>query len=549
MGLFLNLKTRTKLLLGFMIVLALTILVSGIGVMNNLKTGTVAAQIHSVLGKSYGRVSNTQKALEAAHQEALEYFVPSFEAMPVAEFARKLDADLKKIAEVAAVMNENVIGTMQSPPKYRQDVLNVKASVAKFMETYEKYVKARLALGNRKLAYEAYMQYAVPVMNESLASYKACNEEQVKVAIELAEDASDPTLTYVGIAVTAASIFLGFLIAFMLASYMSRNLNGLVANMDEISNGNFRLNLSARSRDEFGTAAHSLMRMRDSLNDSVTKVINTANETQARLAELQGVTDAIVAETSKAESQSMTVAAASDEMVSTTADIAKNCESAAADSQTSQQTTEEGVHQVEKTIQGIQGQVGRSKQDAELVFALVDQSQKIGTIVQTIEDIAAQTNLLALNAAIEAARAGEAGRGFAVVADEVRALASRTSTSTQEITKMVTQIQNDANNANASMNSSLENMTSLATETGSVQGLLRSIIDRVGAVNSQITQIATAAEEQTTATSEISSNMQAFTSVTQGISGQAQTAHQQLEGIHQEMEGLKQLLSFFKLRA
>ncbi|MBQ4246929.1 MAG: methyl-accepting chemotaxis protein, partial [Succinivibrio sp.] len=184
----------------------------------------------------------------------------------------------------------------------------------------------------------------------------------------------------------------------------------------------------------------------------------------------------------------------------------------------SSNTTNEGVKKVKMTIEGIQSQVVKSKQDADNVQALVEQAQKIGTIVQTIDDIASQTNLLALNAAIEAARAGEAGKGFAVVADEVRALASRTSSSTQEITKMVSEIQSNANTANESMQSSVQNMDALAIETTTIEGLLHNITEQVMTVNAQISQIATAAEEQTTATSEISHNMQDITAATQSLS-------------------------------
>ena len=196
----------------------------------------------------------------------------------------------------------------------------------------------------------------------------------------------------------------------------------------------------------------------------------------------------------------MTVAAASDEMVSTTQDIAKNCEHASAAADESAKATETSVAKIQNVIDKINEQVIKSRSDAQLVQKLSDQAQKIGSIVQTIDDIAAQTNLLALNAAIEAARAGEAGKGFAVVADEVRALASRTSNSTQEITNMVQKVQVDAGQADEAKQISTKVMDSLENESGEIEEILNTLTTKVNEVTGQITQIATAAEQQTVAT-------------------------------------------------
>ena len=234
-------------------------------------------------------------------------------------------------------------------------------------------------------------------------------------------------------------------------------------------------------------------------------------------------------------------------MVSTTSDIAKNCEAAAMTSNQSQDIIREGVDQVEFVINDIRAQADKTKKDAELIAALLEQSNRIGTIVQTIEDIASQTNLLALNAAIEAARAGEAGKGFAVVADEVRALASRSSASTQEITKMVSQIQTDANNANDSMVQSSTEMENLAQKAAGVTAILNDIIDHVGNVNSQIGQIATAAQQQTTATAEISNNMQGVSNLTQESSRLSGETNDNIDKILEDGRNLVEMLKTFKL--
>ena len=304
--------------------------------------------------------------------------------------------------------------------------------------------------------------------------------------------------------ISVSAVLIAICIAFLFSKSIVAVLKQAVGAADKIASGDLTHVTNSSRKDEFGTLLRRIENMRLQMNSLVGLI-------EEKITAITDVTNRITDSAQNTQNRALTVAAASDEMVSTTGDIAKNCMTAAGSADRSNVTTREGVSAVEATIVSIHEQVDRSKSDALQIQALVEQSQKIGTIVQTIEDIASQTNLLALNAAIEAARAGEAGKGFAVVADEVRSLASRTSKSTKDIIDMVSQIQADANHANESMNSSLETMNELALKTSGVSGLLNSISELVSSVNSQIKQIATAAEQQTTATAEISSNMESIT--------------------------------------
>ena len=248
------------------------------------------------------------------------------------------------------------------------------------------------------------------------------------------------------------------------------------------------------------------------------------------------------------QNPAITVAAASDEIVSTTADIARNCESAAAGSNMCKEITNEGVSKVNMAVDNIRQQAEHTKDNASKIESLAKQTHEIGSIVSTIDDIAAQTNLLALNAAIEAARAGEAGRGFAVVADEVRALASRTTKSTQEISKMVKNIQDEAKLATESINSSVTNMDQVAEDAQSIIQVLQDITTHVTEVTNQVTQIATATEEQTTATSEISSNAQNVNTASGDVTHNATQQQQSIENTLEDLQGLAKAIAFFKLR-
>jgi methyl-accepting chemotaxis protein len=181
------------------------------------------------------------------------------------------------------------------------------------------------------------------------------------------------------------------------------------------------------------------------------------------------------------------------------------------------------------------------QETAQTVASLGARSDQIGDIIGTIEDIADQTNLLALNAAIEAARAGEQGRGFAVVADEVRALAERTTRATREIGEMIKAIQSETRGAVAAMEQGVRQVET-GTEEAAKSGLaLRDILEQVNDVAMQVNQIATAAEEQTATTGEISSNMNQITEVVQLTSQGAQesaTAASQLSGHAEELQRL-----------
>ena len=199
------------------------------------------------------------------------------------------------------------------------------------------------------------------------------------------------------------------------------------------------------------------------------------------------------------------------------------------------------------TVQGIRQRSEKTKQDAEGVTALGQRTEQIGSIVATIQAIAAQTNLLALNAAIEAARAGEHGRGFAVVADEVRALAARTTHSTQEISDMIRTIQQEARAATESMDSSVAEMEQVAQEAEKLELTLDEILRQVNDVNLQITQIATAAEEQSATSAEISSNMTQITTVVQDMSQGAEESASSASQLARMADEMKKTVASFTL--
>jgi len=287
--------------------------------------------------------------------------------------------------------------------------------------------------------------------------------------------------------------------------------------------------------------------MTHNLQIIISQISSTSTQVAAAANQLNSTAEQIATGSEEVAAQAATVATAGEEMSATSGDIAQNCQMAAEGAQRASQSAQNGADVVEKTV-AVMGQIADKVQEsAKTVESLGARSDQIGAIIGTIEDIADQTNLLALNAAIEAARAGEQGRGFAVVADEVRALAERTTKATREIGEMIKAIQSETKGAVIAMEQGVKQVETGTEEAAKSGQALQDILEQVNAVTMQINQIATAAEEQTATTSEISNNMQQITQVVQDTASgahQSATAAAQLNG---NAEELQRLVRQFKL--
>ena len=285
--------------------------------------------------------------------------------------------------------------------------------------------------------------------------------------------------TYITIiSCTVFEVLIAIFLTYLIANNLSAHIKSISKLALELAKGDMTRKLNTNRKDEVRLLMVDLEKMRVSWQESISKVISSAEKLKDVIGTLTN-TSGLISNTASDNQNRVLTVAASDEMVSTTQDIAKNCEHASAAAEESAKATETSVAKIQNVIDKINEQVIKSRSDAQLVQKVSDQAQKIGSIVQTIDDIAAQTNLLALNAAIEAASAGEACKGFAVVADEVRALASRTSNSTQEITNMVQKVQADAGQADEAMQISTKVMDSLANESGEIEEILNTLTTKV----------------------------------------------------------------------
>jgi len=235
-------------------------------------------------------------------------------------------------------------------------------------------------------------------------------------------------------------------------------------------------------------------------------------------------------------------------MSATVIEVAKNSQGASEASDDTQQIAVQGGDVVKRAVDGMMAVADTVRESAATVEALGKSSDEIGAIISVINDIADQTNLLALNAAIEAARAGEQGRGFAVVADEVRKLAEKTTKATKEIADMIKTIQGDTKGAMSSMHEGtkqVEEGVQLASEAGES---LQQIVSSVDRVTDMVRQIATAAEEQSATTEEISTNITSIATVTTENADGVKQVSAASDDLAKIAEELKDIVSRFKLR-
>jgi methyl-accepting chemotaxis protein len=291
-----------------------------------------------------------------------------------------------------------------------------------------------------------------------------------------------------------------------------------------------------------------VMRMQQVQQETVVWRINDAiNSLQSAAAQATSATQQVEADMGRQKSEVEQVATAMNEMTATVQEVARNTAYTADATGTADGDVRNGKQVVDRTIVDINNLAGKVEEAVAVIQNLAGDSEQIGGVVDVIRGIAEQTNLLALNAAIEAARAGEQGRGFAVVADEVRTLASRTQNSTDEIQQMVQELQGAAENAVMVMEQG-QAVAQMSVDQAAKAGESLSAITRsVDTISDMSNQIATAAEEQSAVSDEINQNIVNINSAaehTLNVTRDSSLANQRLDG---EISKLKDMVKQFGL--
>ncbi|WP_367253165.1 methyl-accepting chemotaxis protein [Pseudomonas sp. stari2] len=361
-------------------------------------------------------------------------------------------------------------------------------------------------------------------MGEQLNKLIAINAAGAKEASIQAGEHYDSAITGVVIVSIIAAVAT-VLLALMLTRSIVTPLNRAVTAAQTIAGGNLTKTIEVDGKDEPARLLEALAEMQANLRKTIEQIAGSATQLGAAAEELSAVTEEASRGLQQQNDEIEQAATAVNEMTAAVEEVARNAVSTSEASNQSSHAAREGRDQVVKTVDAIQTMTHDVQNTAQMIEGLAAQGRDIGKVLDVIRAIAEQTNLLALNAAIEAARAGEAGRGFAVVADEVRALAHRTAQSTQEIEKMVAGIQNGTGEAVESMQQSNQR-THTTLEMARAAGIaLEQITQSIHQINERNLVIASASEEQAQVSREVDRNLVNIRDLaTQSAAGANQTS-------------------------
>jgi methyl-accepting chemotaxis protein len=538
---FTNLKVSRKLGLGFGLLL---LLLAGLGISSLKELAKVnGAMVDLAASRLPGGRALANIRFHTVSQRRLELnllLADKKDIPPLKQKIEQLDADL-----AADFKNYE---PFQHSDEERQLYQDYRANFAKYQQ-----VRARVLQlaenGKRGEAIKLSQSDGSPALDAAIVKVGEDIQLNVKNGTAAAQMAAVAYATsrYWVIGILLAAIASGIALLFTITRSIAVPVHKTMTVLESLAARDLTHTLEVESTDELGVMAGALNRTIEVFRGTLTTMSQTAEQLASASEEISAGAGQTAESARVTSDQTIQAATAMQEMSASVHEISQNSQRASDASRNAAEAARHGGKAVQDTLSTMQGIAESTSSVAATIAKLGQSSEQIGKIVSVIDDIADQTNLLALNAAIEAARAGEQGRGFAVVADEVRKLAERTTKATKEIADMIESIQKETQNAVKAMERESEDVRVGVDKTSASGAALQEIIKMSESVGDMISTIATAATQQSAATEQINSNVSQISSSTQQSSAAAEETSKACTDLSSLAFDLQNLVNQFKL--
>ena len=409
-------------------------------------------------------------------------------------------------------------------------------------EMAQAYIDEGPSGGNRQMAR---FDDVAAKMAEEVDNFLASSRERAEAALTHQQESVATTKTHLIIGSIVVIVGIGML--FLLTSHALAELPKVVAMLRQVADGDLSSSIDVSRKDEIGELLQSVQHMQQQLLEMISSIRSASSQLSASATQMTATAAKSSNSVKNQKSETEHVATAINEMAVSVQNIAHNISSAAEAAAGANNQTMGGRKIVDQSVHAIDELAHQIENAAATINQLEHDSETITSVLDVIKGIAEQTNLLALNAAIEAARAGEQGRGFAVVADEVRTLASRTQQSTEEIHQMIEKLRSGSRQAVSVMTASREQVKSVVEQASEAGTSLASIAGSVERINEMSSQIANAAEEQNSVTEEINQNVVRISNNVAGLSDDIEQTLSASQNLSSVAEDMQMIVARFKL--
>jgi methyl-accepting chemotaxis protein len=347
--------------------------------------------------------------------------------------------------------------------------------------------------------------------------------------------------------IIGAGIAVSLGVSIFMIHLINDTLRTAVAAIGKVAKGDLTKQIAVNSKDEIGEMSKEFNGFVDNLRRIMVHVAEDSDQITSAAGKMELAIEQMVTAFEQIASEVNSLAVASEELSSTSSEIARNCSIAAVSAKASHGAIKDGGMIIEETVTVMRSISERVRGLADFIVTLGSRSDQVGQVVGFINEIADQTNLLALNAAIEAARAGEHGRGFAVVADEVRKLAERTTGATLEITKTIEAMQTETRSIGSSIEEGVKEVGLGMEKANRSKEFLRSMSNQIENVDTQINQIAVAVEQENATTNQTTANIQQVSTVMNATSKKIQEAAPAALEVAKVAEALENMIGQFRI--